>query len=318
MDVSNFGEACNENIPQSITEPSAKALIYASELQYIARCIQDYPNIETGGQLYGAWTASGAPRVIYVIGPGPLANHQSAFFNQDVQYLKSIGAKLKEYGLQHIGEWHSHHKLGLPRPSGHDAQTMQNSIDQLNLNRMLLCIGSINERGIVINPFNFARDAHFIPSQWEIINTKNRLREVIDTELAEVLCNPRSLRYSFAEEYIVPENQPLSGNIGWFSSIENRQAFKQIIDLLRNYTWIKELTPQISSEGLVSLRITTNTFTELISFPIDFPNTPFEIVRTGLIEKTCNHYTFDNDWNTNDNLYHTFKENYHQYLKNHP
>lgn len=209
--------------------PSSRAIIYASELDYIAKCIQDRPNIETGGQLYGAWTASGTPRVIYAIGPGPNANHQSAFFNQDIVYLETIGARLKEYGLQHIGEWHSHHHLGLPHPSGHDAQTMQNGIDQLNLNRFLLCIGSFSNRGIVINPFNFARDAHFLPSQWEIINTRNRLREIIDNDLAGMICNPSSTKYTFAEEYIVPQNQPVSNQSGWFSNIENRKAFKQVI-----------------------------------------------------------------------------------------
>ena len=129
-------------------------------------CIQYYPNVETVAQLYWAWTASGAPRVIYAIGPGPRANHQTTFFNQDVEYLETVGVKLKEYGLQHIGEWHSHHHLGLPHPSGHDAQTMQNGIVQLNLNRLLLCIGSFNDSGIIINPFNFVRNARFVPAQW--------------------------------------------------------------------------------------------------------------------------------------------------------
>lgn len=297
--------------------PSQKALIYSSELEYIAKCISDYPTIETGGQLFGAWTASGAPRVIYAIGPGPRANHQSTFFNQDVEYLETIGAKLKEYGLQHIGEWHSHHHLGLPHPSGHDAQTMQNGIAQLNLNRLLLCIGSYNDRGIVINPFNFARDAHFVPAQWEIINTRNRLREVIDNDLSGMLCNPSSSSYTFAEEYITPQKQPVSSQSGWFSNIENRQEFKQIIDTLKAQPWTNEITPQISSEGIVSLKIVTRTFAEIISFPADFPNVPFEIERMGLIEGTCNHFSFEEAWTLAPTLQQTFLQNYNLHLRNH-
>lgn len=297
--------------------PSSKALIYSSELDYIARCIQDFPNIETGGQLYGAWTASGAPRVIYAIGPGPRANHQSTFFNQDVEYLEAIGAKLKEYGLQHIGEWHSHHHLGLPHPSGHDAQTMQNGISQLNLNRLLLCIGSFNDRGIVINPFNFARDAHYISSQWEIIKVRNRLREVIDNDLTCILRNPSSSRYTFAEEYFVPQKHPGSYQSGWFANIENRQAFKQIIDALKAQTWINEVIPQISSDGVVLLKIITRTFAEIITFPADFPNEPFEIERMGLIEGTCNHYSFQADWILTPDMQQTFKENYNLHLRKH-
>lgn len=301
----------------SALTPSSKALIYASELDYIAKCIQDYPNIETGGQLYGAWTASGAPRVIYAIGPGPRANHQTTFFNQDVEYLETVGVKLKEYGLQHIGEWHSHHHLGLPHPSGHDAQTMQNGIVQLNLNRLLLCIGSFNDSGIIINPFNFARDARFVPAQWDIINTRNRLREVIDNELAGILRTPSSSNYSFAEEYIVPQKQPVSNRSGWFSHIENRQAFKQIVDMLKASNWINEVTPQISSEGIVSLKIITRTFAEIITFPANFPNDPFKIERMGLIEGNCNHYSFDVEWVQSPDLLQTFKNNYEQHLRTH-
>lgn len=304
-------------VSESTLLPSSKAIIYASELDYIAKCIQDCPNIETGGQLYGAWTASGAPRVIYAIGPGPRSNHQTAFFNQDIEYLESIGAKLKEYGLQHIGEWHSHHNLGLPHPSGHDAQTMQNAIEQLNLNRLLLCIGSFNDRGIVINPFNFACNSHFIPSNWEVINTKNRLREVIDNDLASLLRNPSSSNYTFAEEYIVPQKGPVTNQSGWFSLKENRQAFKQIIDSLKIQKWINEVTPQISSGGVVTLKIITRTFAEIITFPADFPSSPFEIERMGLIEGTCTHYSFEEEWVLAPNIRQTFEENYNLHLRKH-
>lgn len=297
--------------------PSPKALIYSSELDYMARCIQDFPNIETGGQLYGAWTASGAPRVIYVIGPGPNAYQRTTLFGQDIEYLESVGSKLKEYGLQHIGEWHSHHHLGLPQPSGHDTQTMQNGIDHLNLNRLLLCIGSFNDKGIVINPFNFARGAHFVPSQWEIINTRNRLREVIDNDLAGMLRNPSSSRYTFAEGYSALQKQPLSNLSGWFAHKENRHAFKQIIDALKGQQWINEVFPQISSDGVVLLKIITRTFAEIITFPEDFPNEPFKIERIGLIKDACNHCSFEADWVLPSDIQQTFKENYNLHLKNH-
>ncbi|MBP5477171.1 MAG: Mov34/MPN/PAD-1 family protein, partial [Paludibacteraceae bacterium] len=106
-------------------EPSEVAIIYRSELEFVSRCILDYPNIETGGQMFGYWTDDGTPVVLYTIGPGPRANHERSFFNQDVAYLESVGNMLiQKYGLQHIGEWHSHHKLGLAHPSGHDAASM--------------------------------------------------------------------------------------------------------------------------------------------------------------------------------------------------
>lgn len=297
--------------------PSSKAIIYASELEYIAKCIQDYPNIETGGQLYGAWTASGAPRIIYAIGPGPCANHQGAFFNQDVEYLEAVGAQLKQYGLQHIGEWHSHHKLGLPHPSGHDAQTMQNGITQLNLNRLVLCIGSINDRGIIINPFNFARDAHFVDARWDIINSRNRLRDVIDSDLRDILRFPHSESFVLAEPQIIPQRTAINNRVGWFSNVENRQEFKKIIDTLKSQNWVNDVTPQISEDGIVTLKITSRIFAEIIRFPHDFPNEPFEIDRMGFIEQTHEHFVFNDSWQYSSDLFEIFMLNYSNHLKNH-
>ena len=44
---------------ERLENPASKAIIYRSEIDYISRCILDYPNIETGGQLFGYWTALG-------------------------------------------------------------------------------------------------------------------------------------------------------------------------------------------------------------------------------------------------------------------
>ena len=41
------------------SRPSTVAIIYRSEMDYISRCIHDYPNIETGGQLFGYVTENG-------------------------------------------------------------------------------------------------------------------------------------------------------------------------------------------------------------------------------------------------------------------
>ena len=115
-------------------------------MDFVSRCILDYPRIETGGQMFGYWTDDGTPVVLYTIGPGPHANHQPAFFNQDVQYLKEVGSILvHQYGLQHMGEWHSHHQLGLAHPSGHDASTMASGLAASGRNRFLLCIGNCTD-----------------------------------------------------------------------------------------------------------------------------------------------------------------------------
>lgn len=138
------------------TRPSPIAIIYKSELDIISRFILDYPNIETGGQLFGYWTATGTPVVCYVIGPGRHASHKPTSFVQDWDYLEHVGAELNErYRLQHIGEWHSHHQLGLAHPSGGDVNTMSFGVGKPGFPRMLLCIGNCTTRTTTVNAFNF-------------------------------------------------------------------------------------------------------------------------------------------------------------------
>lgn len=56
------------DIKEDAAFPSPKVIIYKSELDFISRCILDYPNIETGGELLGFWSNQGVPIVLYVIG----------------------------------------------------------------------------------------------------------------------------------------------------------------------------------------------------------------------------------------------------------
>ena len=177
--------------------PAETAVIYQSELDYISRCILDYPCIETGGQLFGFWSASGTPIVVYAIGPGRRANHQITFFNQDLEYLTTLGRVLVDkYGLQHMGEWHSHHRLGLARPSGHDADTMVNSIRKGNLGRFLLCIGNCDGNSSVLNAFTFAQRAGhaYRHAAWRIRNVESPFRTVIsaDEDVRRIVIDPKT------------------------------------------------------------------------------------------------------------------------------
>ena len=108
---STYARASESTYLPEEAAPAKMAVIYRSEMDYISRCIRDYPNIETGGQLFGFLTENGAPVVCYAIGPGRDANHQQAFFNQDTDYLQKVYNQLnRRYGLRYIGEWHSHHQ----------------------------------------------------------------------------------------------------------------------------------------------------------------------------------------------------------------
>lgn len=179
-------------LAQPSDESGKEVFAYQSELDYISRCILSHPNIETGGQLFGFYASKGTPVICYAIGPGLHANHQVTFFNQDLDYLQSIGTILnQEFGLQHIGEWHSHHRLGLAYPSGHDVQTMHHSIDDMHLGQFLLCIGSLNGCAANINAFAFyENDPSYYPAPWHIKATPSPYRQVIDERLCDLLVHP--------------------------------------------------------------------------------------------------------------------------------
>ncbi len=118
-----------------------KALIYEGELEIMARFVTDYPDIETGGDLFGFWTHTGSPMIEYVLGPGETAEHDDAAFYQESLFLKSAGGILHDlHGLQHVGTWHSHHRLGLTEPSKGDSSTMQRALDKNGFNAWLLTI----------------------------------------------------------------------------------------------------------------------------------------------------------------------------------
>jgi hypothetical protein len=107
------------------------APIFKEDLEYISRCILDYPDIETGGNFFGFWNNLSYPVIQYVTGSGRNSYHHVTFFKQDVEFLLDAGnAAYHSFGMQHIGSWHSHHKLGLAVPSSHDCQTMANAISR--------------------------------------------------------------------------------------------------------------------------------------------------------------------------------------------
>jgi len=165
--------------------PSPKAIIYKSELDFISRCIQDFPNIETGGELFGFWTQLGTPVVLYAVGPGPYARHHPTSFVQDPDYVDNIEVEMcLRTGLQHVGQWHSHHQLGLAHPSGGDVASMQRGVGAPGFPRMLLCIGNC-DRGAAhttVNAFNFHENypSQYVHAFWDVVEIESPFRAQID------------------------------------------------------------------------------------------------------------------------------------------
>ena len=260
--------------------PAATAIVHRGELDYISRCILDCPDIETGGELFGFWTASGVPVVLYAIGPGPRANHEVAFFNQDLAYLKRVGNHLvSAYGLQHIGEWHSHHSLGLAKPSGHDDQTVVHGIEANGLGRFLLCIGSCENGRSSLNAFTFHQDAgyDYCHAAWDVKEGPSPYRAIVDAdpELADILVHPRTaapamegLLLATDEEQLVT---PDYGADYWLNRRENNLALKRILDFLESIAPQDRCEPLLDAENRVVVVVDRPDRRETILFPARFP-----------------------------------------------
>ena len=266
----------------------SEAIVFQSELDYLYRCILDYPNIETGGQLFGYWTSAGVPVVMYAIGPGPRANHQSTFFNQDVEYLVKVGRLLKErYGLHHIGEWHSHHQLGLARPSGHDANTMNSTIREKGLGRFLLCIGNISSGRATVGAF-LCDGCSCQQTTWTTIAPESPLRVLIDRELSDVLVHPRA-NYASLRANNMNETRPAYAPGYWLAERGAGTVLNNIITYLKGRNRGADVKPQLNGRGEVQVRLEYGCRIEDILFPNGFPDrAPLMMrYRDGILQDAC-------------------------------
>lgn len=155
---------------------SCHTLIYEGELLRLFRYTLEYGKLglETCGQFFGTDTSKGTPVVNYVLGPGPDAEHYPAFCRQDIPFLQKQGKRLiEDFGLNQVGEWHSHHHLGLPFPSGHDSRNMLRNLK--GMKRYLLCIATCDDHSANAVPFMF-NPGGFAKWEWEIIPGESPVR----------------------------------------------------------------------------------------------------------------------------------------------
>ncbi|XP_031566102.1 glutamic acid-rich protein-like, partial [Actinia tenebrosa] len=129
-----------------------EVLMYESEYRQIQAWVDKYQHLETGGDLFGLWKDDHTPVVQLVLGPGKQCRRTGVSFYQDIDYLERLGNVLtNKEGLCHIGEWHSHHKLGLLRPSGGDENTVWTNMKRYGIHRFFLFIATIGSSSYNVN-----------------------------------------------------------------------------------------------------------------------------------------------------------------------
>lgn len=112
--------------------------IFESELRAMCFQASQFPDSETGGDLYGTWTYGDRPIIFLATGPGPRASANATKFFQDNEYImKNEEILFKNFGIQYLGDWHSHHMLGLQQPSNGDQRRINNLMIKSKRKNML-------------------------------------------------------------------------------------------------------------------------------------------------------------------------------------
>ena len=129
-----------------MTDKKFNVFIYQNERRYLQWLVLQRPNIETGGDLFGLWRDKNNAVVQLVLGPGNNCRRATRSFHQDVQYLEDVGKHLtSSHGLCNIGEWHSHHRIGLAEPSSGDRRTVWQHMDIVIGGRFMVFIANIRD-----------------------------------------------------------------------------------------------------------------------------------------------------------------------------
>lgn len=269
-----------------------KSLIYKSEVTFIGRCIMDYPDIETGGDLFGFWTYSGFPVIQYAIGPGKKAKHSVAFFNQDEEYLFNMGKALQNrHGLQHIGEWHSHHRLGLARPSGHDVTTVVKAINDCRLQKFFLVIGCIDRDTPSLNGFMFHQEQqrNYSPVNWVVLEGTSPIRSDVDTAFdSTLLYIPRTqsinkINIPTTTLENVSYHKPIFTEDNWLESDEGQEKLKKIYEGLQYQYGTVKMYLENNSNLLLQFQHNRNTYDVIL--PSNFPYSRPIISKKGMSER---------------------------------
>jgi len=256
----------------AISDGVERAVIFGSELDFIHSCMVEYPRSETGGQMFGLWTDRGVPVVLYVIGPGPSAGHDTTFFSQDIGYLRRVSSVImKEWGLQHVGEWHSHHVLGLSRPSGHDAANIAGNMRKAGYRKLLLCIGTIPDEGPRLDAYTFRSDREgYFRSCWDVLPLESPFRRSIDRSLGARIGNGWKSSPLEPEEARGGET-PSYGDRYWLSDRSNNKELKVMADYLASTHKGWECVPTVDSENHVHIILRSPSSSRDVYFPHGFP-----------------------------------------------
>ncbi len=279
-----------------------KIIIYQSELNYLSQCILDYPQIETGGNLFGFWTPFGIPVVHYVVGPGEHAIHHVAHFRQDYHFLEMHADQLvEEHALHHIGSWHSHHSLGLTEPSRGDSISTLEGMQECDLQSFLLLIGNCREGESSVQAYRYHSDGTFEQLVWVVLQGISPIRFVYDKSHHSGVYVPKSPPNMkkmptcrlIEEESSIPMKITYPNGY-WLNSHSSKQDLVRILHLLKSK--FDDVRVYQKEDKTIHIEVSLGVHKLDIHFTMEFPQKiPSIHVLQGLPINFDEHYTWDHN-----------------------
>lgn len=146
-----FNRSCQRKVLKSIQNlKKIFIIIFQSVIELIATQTDSCLNFETGGELFGFFSHDGNMIIMLATPPGKNAKHSVTSFQQDILFFKRISKKLYcKFGLQFLGNWHSHHFLHLKHLSNLDRKnlnTIAKNNNFKNLCQFLLTFENTNRK----------------------------------------------------------------------------------------------------------------------------------------------------------------------------
>ena len=121
-------------------DPPTFMAFFKEDLQFMAGAASSYGNIEHGFSLFGLRTHGDSLACMLAVNAGPNAVRSAVSFHDDHEFIMKVSRFLfGHYGIQYIGNAHSHHDLGLAGPSGND----QRQIHNVSAKNNIRCMGQI-------------------------------------------------------------------------------------------------------------------------------------------------------------------------------
>ena len=239
-----------------------KVFMFEEDLQIMAGLVLKYPNLETGGDLFGLWTTNGDAVLHVILGPGQNCKRTGASFYQDIAYLQRNGELLTEdYMLCHIGEWHSHHQMHLFQPSGGDSSTVIRNYPPGVCGFLLIIANIVSSQRVKLSPYLYTKtSSHSYDVKGELIvlccpnifKSTRKIKENMD-QGRELQANLESENFSGhrPKSYKTPKYYPKS-NVNFpirtheppQSRTSQKQRHTQYMGQTLNSRWSRPITPR--------------------------------------------------------------------------